>query len=167
LGFKQKERIGLLLTHTHKAPLTRGTCGRSAGSSKPMEVPSPLSSRAKPRDLQFCGLLLELFFKDSKRSGLRGPEDRPPKRQPSLGGTGASIHQHSPRAVGAAHLHCIRTLSQNISRRGPQNRRSLGCARDDKGKGDASMKSGWRTQGVFHLFRWGCGQNRQAHLPTG
>ncbi len=30
--------------------------------------PSPLSSRAKPRDLQFCGPLLEMFFDRAKRS---------------------------------------------------------------------------------------------------
>ena len=33
-------------------------------------------------------------------------------------------------------------LSKNISRKGPRNCRSLDCARDDKGEGDASMESG-------------------------
>ena len=32
-------------------------------------------------------------------------------------------------------------LSKNIPKKGPLNCRSLGCARDDKGEGDASMKS--------------------------
>ena len=31
--------------------------------------PSPLSSRAQPRDLQFCGLFLEMFFDRAQRSG--------------------------------------------------------------------------------------------------
>ena len=30
--------------------------------------PSPLSSRAQPRDLQFCGILLEMFFDTAERS---------------------------------------------------------------------------------------------------
>jgi hypothetical protein len=33
-------------------------------------------------------------------------------------------------------------LSKNISRKGPRNCRSLGFARDDKGKGNRSIKSG-------------------------
>jgi hypothetical protein len=33
-------------------------------------------------------------------------------------------------------------LSKNISKEGPRNCRSLGCARDDKGEGGASMESG-------------------------
>ena len=36
-------------------------------------------------------------------------------------------------------------------------RRSLGCARDDKGEGDASMESGCWTERVFHLLRWAAG----------
>jgi hypothetical protein len=40
-------------------------------------------------------------------------------------------------------------LSKNISKKGPRNCRSLGFARDDKGKGDASMESGCWTEGVF------------------
>jgi hypothetical protein len=36
-----------------------------------------------------------------------------------------------------------RALSKNISRKGPRNCRSLGFARDDKGKGDLSMESGF------------------------
>ena len=44
--------------------------------------------------------------------------------------------------------------SKNISTRGPLNCRSLGCARDDKGEGDASMESGCWTEGVFHHIRW-------------
>jgi hypothetical protein len=39
-------------------------------------------------------------------------------------------------------------LSKNISKSGPRNCRSLGFARDDKGEGDASMKSGCWTKGV-------------------
>jgi len=38
---------------------------------------------------------------------------------------------------------------ENISRTGPQNRRSLGFARDDKGDGDISMESGCWTEGAF------------------
>ena len=44
--------------------------------------------------------------------------------------------------------------SKNIPKKGPRNCRSLGCARDDKGEGDASMESGCWTEGVFHLLRW-------------
>jgi hypothetical protein len=37
--------------------------GLQSGNGSPMEAPpSPLSSRAKPRDLQFRGPLLEVFF---------------------------------------------------------------------------------------------------------
>jgi len=39
---------------------------------------------------------------------------------------------------------------KNISRNGPRNCRSLGSARDDKGEGGASMKSGGRTERVFY-----------------
>jgi hypothetical protein len=31
-------------------------------------------------------------------------------------------------------------LSKNVTRKGPLNRRSLGCARDDKGEGSAAME---------------------------
>jgi hypothetical protein len=38
-------------------------------------------------------------------------------------------------------------LSKNISRKGPRNCRSLGCARDDKGESDGSIESGcWKTE---------------------
>jgi hypothetical protein len=47
--------------------------------------------------------------------------------------------------------------SKNISRNGPQNCRSLGFARDDKGKSDASMKSGGWIEGVFHHLGWDVG----------
>jgi hypothetical protein len=48
-------------------------------------------------------------------------------------------------------------LSKNISKTGPRNCRSLGCARDDKREGDASMESGCWTEGVFHLLGWAAG----------
>src|ERR1700691_3080222 len=41
------------------------------------------------------------------------------------------------------------TPSENISKRGPQNRRSLGFARDDKGNGRASKDSGCRSEGAY------------------
>jgi hypothetical protein len=41
--------------------------------------------------------------------------------------------------------------SKNISKKGPANCRSLGCARDDKGEGDASMESGCAEASV-HRF---------------
>ena len=38
----------------------------------------------------------------------------------------------------------FRVRVENLSRKGPQNRRSLGFARDDKGKGCGYMESsGW------------------------
>ena len=40
-------------------------------------------------------------------------------------------------------------LSKNISRKGPRNRRSLGCARDDKGKGNGSIESSCWTEAFF------------------
>jgi hypothetical protein len=33
--------------------------------------PSPLSSRAKPRDLRFCGPLLEMFFERAQPMDLQ------------------------------------------------------------------------------------------------
>jgi hypothetical protein len=48
-------------------------------------------------------------------------------------------------------------LSKNISTKGPRNCRSLGFARDDKGKGDGSMESGCGTEGVFHHLGWVAG----------
>jgi hypothetical protein len=42
--------------------------------------------------------------------------------------------------------------SKNISKRGPRNRRSLGFARDDKGKADTSMEVGRWTDGVPSLW---------------
>jgi len=44
-----------------------------------------------------------------------------------------------------------------LSRRGPRNCRSLGFARDDKGKGDTLMESGCWTEDVFHHLRWAAG----------
>jgi hypothetical protein len=40
----------------------------------------------------------------------------------------------------------IELWMENISRKGPLNRRSLGFARDDKGEGKRPMESGCRTQ---------------------
>src|ERR1700722_4662018 len=45
--------------------------------------PSPLSSRAKPRDLQFNGPLLEMCFVGSKPNSERSA-DAQPKRLPRL-----------------------------------------------------------------------------------
>jgi hypothetical protein len=39
--------------------------------------------------------------------------------------------------------------SKNISRKGPRNRRSLGFARDDKGKGNGFIESGCWTEAFF------------------
>jgi hypothetical protein len=65
-------------------------------------------------------------------------------------------------------IHVEREL--RISSGGPRNCRSLGYARDDKGKGEASMESGCRTEvdGILsskqnHLDRelpWACGPPR-------
>jgi hypothetical protein len=52
-------------------------------------------------------------------------------------------------------------LSKNISKKGPRNCRSLGCARDDKGEGGASIESGCSTEGVFHLLGWAAGPGRR------
>ena len=40
---------------------------------------------------------------------------------------------------------CCRACEKNIFRKGPLNCRSLGCARDDKGKGGTSTESGCRS----------------------
>ena len=40
-------------------------------------------------------------------------------------------------------------LSKNISKKGPRNCRSLGFARDDKGKGNGSIDSGCWTEAFF------------------
>ena len=65
--------------------------------------PYPLSSRAKPRDLQFCRPVLEMFFEEAVWA-LR-PVGPTAKRQPSPARAGASISQHCPSAVGAAHFY--------------------------------------------------------------
>jgi hypothetical protein len=46
------------------------------------------------------------------------------------------------------------TLEKNIPKKGPLNRRSLGCARDDKGEDSASMESGCCTGTVLIKFGW-------------
>ena len=48
--------------------------------------PSPLSSRAQPRDLQFCRLVLEMFFEEAV--WVLRPVGPTAKRQPSPGGLG-------------------------------------------------------------------------------
>jgi len=46
-------------------------------------------------------------------------------------------------------------LSKNISRKGPRNCRSLGCARDDKGESDASIESScWTGASVVEDLRF-------------
>jgi hypothetical protein len=40
--------------------------------------------------------------------------------------------------------------AKNISKKGPRNCRSLGRARDDKGKGDGYMEGGYWTKAFFH-----------------
>jgi len=40
-------------------------------------------------------------------------------------------------------------LSKNIPTKGPRNRRSLGFARDDKGRGNGSIESSCRTEAFF------------------
>ena len=49
-------------------------------------LPSPLSSRAKPRDLQFCRLVLEMFFEEAVWASR--PVGPTAKRQPSPEGLG-------------------------------------------------------------------------------
>jgi hypothetical protein len=53
--------------------------------------PSPLSSRAQPRDLQFCGPFLEMFF-DRAQQGAEGIGRVPHVRQSVRG----------PKTMGAA-----------------------------------------------------------------
>jgi hypothetical protein len=48
-------------------------------------------------------------------------------------------------------------LSKNTSTKGPLNRRSLGCARDDKVEGSAPMESSCCMRAVFHLLGWADG----------
>src|SRR5580692_2857871 len=73
--------------------------------------PYPLSSRAKPRDLQFYRPVLEMLFEEAvwalgpvepALSLSKGP-DHQTSAQP--GRAGASIPQHCPSAVGAAQFH--------------------------------------------------------------
>jgi hypothetical protein len=45
-------------------------------------------------------------------------------------------------------IHYTTLRSKNISTKGPRNRRSLGFARDDKGKGNGSIEGGCRTEAV-------------------
>src|SRR6202789_3945195 len=44
----------------------------------------------------------------------------------------------------------IGALSKNISKTSPLNRRSLGCARDDKGRSDTSIEIGCWIEGSFY-----------------
>ena len=53
--------------------------------------------------------------------------------------------------------------SKNISRKGPRNCRSLGCARDDKGEGYASIESSCLIEAVFHPLGW----DRKPHQRFG
>jgi hypothetical protein len=85
LGFKQKERIGIT-PHSHAQSAYR-TAGPSTRNRMHMEaLPFPLSSRAKPRDLQFYRPILEMFFEEAVWA-LR-PVGPTAKRQPSPEGLG-------------------------------------------------------------------------------
>ena len=42
-------------------------------------------------------------------------------------------------------------MSKNISRKGPRNCRSLGCARDDKGESDASHSERLLEEKAFFI----------------
>ena len=53
--------------------------------------PSPLSSRAKPRDLQFCRLALEMFCEEAVWASR--PVGPTAKRQPSPEGLGIKLVQ--------------------------------------------------------------------------
>ncbi len=69
------------------------------------EEPTDLNRKpggAQPRDLQFCGPVLGIFFAEAVWT-LR-PVGLTAKRQPSPARAGASISQHCPSAVGAAHF---------------------------------------------------------------
>ena len=64
-----------------------GTCGSINQHSKADgSAPFPLSSRAKPRDLQFRGPFLEMFFEEAVWASR--PVGPTAKRQPSPGGLG-------------------------------------------------------------------------------
>ncbi len=118
--------------------------------------PSPLSSRAQPRDLQFYRPVLEMYSEDGVwTSRPVGPTANvsPARQEGPLSIDSPTLSERRRRR----HIFtstCVSTPSKNISRKGPRTCRSLGCARDDKGEGVASMESGYWTEGVFHLLRW-------------
>ncbi|MDX6462883.1 MAG: hypothetical protein QOH35_107 [Acidobacteriaceae bacterium] len=56
---------------------------------------------------------------------------------------------------------------ENISMKGPQNRRSLGCARDDKGKGSVSIESGCRTEAFSITLDGSAAGHRPMSTPVG
>ena len=127
-----------------------GTCCSLHQPPMHMEAsPYPLSSRAQPRDLQFCRPVLEMFFDrvrmqvEVKVCGAYGTRTMLGNRCLSPAGLGGLL------AVGPTGLKAQTASSKNIARTGLQNCRSLGCARDDKGEGDASLESGYQTEGVF------------------
>ena len=101
--------------------------------------PSPLSSRAKPRDLQFCRPVLEMFFdkvlmqvevKVCRAYGARTMlGNRIP--QPFRAGLTFGGQPYGPRS-----LDCF---FEEHFEDGPTELRSLGFARDDNGEGDASI----------------------------
>ena len=106
-----------------------------------MEAPPfPLSSRAQPRDLQFCRLVLEMFFEEAVWVLRPVRADGQTSAQPGRAGTSIPNIVRAPQARHTFTSTCIGTLSKNISRTSLQNCRSLGCARDDKGEGGAFIE---------------------------
>jgi hypothetical protein len=107
---------------------------------------SPLSSRAAEGSAVLQASPGNVFSEEAVWASR--PVGPTAKRQPSPGRAGASIPQRCPSAVGAAHFTstCISTLSRNTSRTSLRNRRSLGCARDDKGEGIASVCIRWLVE---------------------
>jgi hypothetical protein len=72
------------------------------------------------------------------------------KRQPGRKSSGIDSPTSSERRRrGTLPPQPASVLREKHSQEGPQNCRSLGCARDDKGEGDASLKSGCQTGTVF------------------
>ena len=110
----------------------------------------PLSSRARPRDLRFCRPAWKCISPK-----CLGFEARRADRQPSPAGLGHRFPNIvRARRRGTLHLNLHQYSVENISRTGLQNRRSLGCARDDKGEGGAYhqlLMLVERTAGSLHF----------------
>ena len=132
--------------------LIKRNCTKSCSLESP---PSPLLSRAKPRDLQFCRPVLEMFLQGSSRalrpvepalSLSKGPT--PNVTQPGRAGDKGSSPTLSERrrrgtlSPQSPSVLCRKTFPGRACRTADPST----FARDDKGKGGDSMCIRWMAE---------------------